>query len=312
MGQDKLPLDTEIPEDGYPPIDGEVHDSPEIGSTLGEVGRELAEGESVLGQEITKLEQTQVTSPAQQVAAPGPMSPIEMVTQLKAAGVSIDDMKEMLALQKEYQAEEARKAFYIALTKFRANPPRISKNRDVSYKNKGGTLTEYSHATLDQVASAIGECLSKYGMSFGWKTEQLENNQVRVTCTLSHEHGHSESTSLTGAPDESGGKNSIQAVGSTITYLERYTLLALTGMASSDIDNDGAGGAAPEVDVVTINENQYLDLLTLLKDTGTDEEAFAKYCQVDNLRSLPAKKYDGAIIALKSKQQRQEAGNDNQ
>jgi len=43
----------------------------------------------------------------------------------------------------------------------------------------------------------------------------------------------------------SGNKNPIQAIASTVSYLERYTLLAITGLTTKDMDDDGknAGGA---------------------------------------------------------------------
>ena len=47
-----------------------------------------------------------------------------------------------------------------------------------------------------------------------------------MTCVVSHRLGHSEENTLTAGRDESGNKNNIQAVGSTITYLQRYTLKA--------------------------------------------------------------------------------------
>lgn len=47
---------------------------------------------------------------------------------------------------------------------------------------------------------------------------------------------------MIGEPDQSGGKNNIQAKGSTMTYLQRYTLNTLLAIATED-DNDGAGGA---------------------------------------------------------------------
>jgi hypothetical protein len=62
--------------------------------------------------------------------------------------------------------------------------------------------------------------------------------------------GHSERTPLEASPDASGGKNGIQAVGSTVTYLQRYTLLSATGMAVQDQDDDGRGGKRmPEAEV---------------------------------------------------------------
>ena len=66
-----------------------------------------------------------------------------------------------------------------------------------------------------------------------------------MTCILTHDMGHSEETSLEGSADNSGSKNSIQAIGSSVTYLERYSLLAATGLAVKNADNDGAGTWEP-------------------------------------------------------------------
>ena len=42
-----------------------------------------------------------------------------------------------------------------------------------------------------------------------------------------------------GPPDSGGAKSAIQARASSKSYLERYTLLGITGLASSDGDKDG-------------------------------------------------------------------------
>ena len=55
--------------------------------------------------------------------------------------------------------------------------------------------------------------------------------------------GHSESTVLEAAPDSSGKKNAIQQVASTVTYLQRYTLLAACGLATKDMEDDDCAGA---------------------------------------------------------------------
>jgi hypothetical protein len=50
---------------------------------------------------------------------------------------------------------------------------------------------------------------------------------------------------MSGPHDQSGNKNAIQAIASTVTYLERHTAVAITGVAVSDEeDDDGAGGAS--------------------------------------------------------------------
>jgi ERF superfamily len=135
---------------------------------------------------------------------------------------------------------------------FKADPPRISKNHRVYFeaKDRAKGPTDYKHATLDHVCDQVIGALSKVGVSHRWKVSQAPDMKgdswITVTCILTHELGHAEETSLMGCPDATGNKNSIQAVGSTVTYLQRYTLLAACGLATSDQDNDGRGAAQTE------------------------------------------------------------------
>jgi hypothetical protein len=150
-----------------------------------------------------------------------------------AKGTNIDQMERLMAMQERWEATQATKAFNAAMARFKANPPQIRKNKDVSF----GT-TKYSHATLDHVTEQITQALSAVGISHTWAVEQGEK-EIAVSCILTHEMGHSERTTLRALPDTSGSKNSIQAIGSAVTYLQRYTLLAATGMAAG-VDDDGA------------------------------------------------------------------------
>ena len=64
---------------------------------------------------------------------------------------------------------------------------------------------------------------------------------MSVTCRITHRMGHSEEVSMSAFKDDSGKKNAIQQVASAITYLQRYTLLAATGLATHEQqDDDGA------------------------------------------------------------------------
>ena len=58
-------------------------------------------------------------------------------------------------------------------------------------------------------------------------------------------HNDAKCSSPQEAPlDTSGGKNNIQAMGSAVSYLERYTLLAITGLSTKEMDDDGRGAGA--------------------------------------------------------------------
>src|SRR5690606_31904525 len=79
----------------------------------------------------------------------------------------------------------------------------------------------------------------KHGLSSSWKLTKDEKDWMEVTCYLRHVGGHEESVSMGGPPDAGGAKNAIQARASTKTYLERYTLKAITGLSEQNDDTDG-------------------------------------------------------------------------
>lgn len=167
-------------------------------------------------------------------------NPLAMVADAVQRGTDPATIKALMDLAERFEANEARKAYVTALNAFKNNPPEIFKNKSVAF---GQGKTSYKHASLDQVSGVIGAALAKVGISHRWDTEQLEGGVIRVTCVLTHSLGHSERTPLQATPDNSGSKNSIQAVGSTVSYLSRYTLLAATGMAVNDgTDDDGRQG----------------------------------------------------------------------
>lgn len=161
-------------------------------------------------------------------------TPMEMVATIVARGGDMAQLEKLLDLQDRWERNEAKKAFVKAMAAFKENPPTIVKDKQASFNGK----PQYSFANLAQVSAVIGRALSAHGLSASWKTEQ-DGSAIKVTCVLTHVEGHSESCSLSAGADTSGSKNAIQAIGSTKSYLEKYTLLAITGLAADDQDDDG-------------------------------------------------------------------------
>ncbi len=171
------------------------------------------------------------------------ITPMQMIQVAVRENVDIDKLQKLMEFKERWEADEARKAYVVAMTAFKKTPLEIVKDTHVKYKNKGGGETDYYHATLSQVVAVVAPALAQHGLSYTWKTSQEQSGQITVECIITHEGGHSSSVSLMGMPDQSGGKNAIQAIASTVTYLERHTLMAATGTAAKDQDDDGAGGA---------------------------------------------------------------------
>ena len=169
-------------------------------------------------------------------------TPMELLHIAVANNLDIDKLAKLMELQKQWKLDQAREAFVKAINAFKANPPAITKNRHVSFGE-----THYDHATLDQVCAVVNRDLSKYGLSHRWAIDD-GGEMIAVTCVLTHELGHSEQTTMRGPADNSGKKNPIQARASTVTYLQRYTLLAAVGLAAGGTDNDGIGAGFEQLD----------------------------------------------------------------
>lgn len=224
-------------------------------------------------------------------------SPIDAAKVILSQGVKPEDLEKILTLQERWEANEARKAYHVAISAFKTNSPKIDKDKKVSYGN-----TKYSHASLANVVEKITAELSKHGLSASWRTKQ--NGKIEVTCQITHIKGHSEETSLSADADTSGSKNSIQALGSTITYLERYTLLAITGLATEEQDDDAV---AATVFIDDKQKSVMLDILDNLPDAKNKKAKFYGYMGVGSIDEIQAKDFDKGMKALNLSKSKAEA-----
>lgn len=218
-------------------------------------------------------------------------TPADLIKEAVAGGADLEKLEKLLSLQERWEGNEARKAYHKAMSEFKANPPKIEKDRKVAYKD-----VRYAHASLANVCEKINSALSQHGLSASWQTKQ-DNGSVTVTCKITHTNGHSEQTSLTANPDNTGSKNAIQAIGSTIAYLERYSLLCLTGLATHDMDNDAVGQE-------TISKEEVLKIKNGIKDLGGNikakEQKLLKYLKAESIEGISKIDYQKAMAAIKA------------
>lgn len=174
---------------------------------------------------------------AVQVQQRASATPGDLVRYALDNGADIDKLEKLMAMQIQWEEREAKKAYVVAMADFKKNPPEIVKTKLVEFSG-----TSYKHATLGDVAKAVIEALARHGFSHRWDVTQPGDGRIIVKCVITHEMGHSETNNMESGADNSGKKNSIQAVASAITYMQRYTLLAAVGLATVDeSDDDGAG-----------------------------------------------------------------------
>ena len=166
---------------------------------------------------------------------PTPALLLQMAVQ---QGADLEKLEKLMELQERWEATESRKAYDRAFSEFKAEAVRILKNREVT----DGPLRGKSYAELFAVVNAVTPALSKHGLSSSWKITRDEPQWIEVTCTLKHLGGHFETVSMGGPPDAGGAKNAIMARASTVSYLQRYTLKAITGLSEQGDDDDGGHG----------------------------------------------------------------------
>lgn len=196
---------------------------------------------------------------------PASTTPAQLLEIAVSQGADLDKLERLMALQERWEANEARKDFIVAMSAFKSEPLEIYKNKQVGYTTKDGEFVGYKHATLSDVANVVIPAMARHDLSHRWDVKQ-DAGRIIVTCVVTHKRGHSETVSLDGSPDNSGKKNAIQQVASTVTYLQRYTLLLATGLAAQDqSEDDGRGAGEPGADIG--------DLLAELYEITEDQQA---------------------------------------
>ncbi len=200
-------------------------------------------------------------------------------------------LEKMLEMQERYEAKEARKSFFKSLSMFQMNMPPV-------IKSKQGH--NYQYAPLCDITAIANPVLNEYGLAYRFEQQQ-SGEEISVTCVISNIEGHEERTTMTAPLDKSGSKNVVQAAGSTVQYLMRYTFIGALGITTADSDSDGR--------VLSqtgnfITDDQLEELETLLAETSSNREKFLGHFGIKQLSDLPQTNYARAKSALVTKRKR--------
>jgi hypothetical protein len=202
---------------------------------------------------------------------------IAMMERLAMAdNVDVLKIEKMMDLQERILDRNAKQSYMADFSQMQPELP--------SVERKGTAHNDKKYAKYEDVVNAVRPHLGKFGFGFSHKVNQTDA-KIEVICTLTHRSGYSESTHFVAAADASGSKNAVQAVGSTISYGKRYTLLALLGIATEDEDTDGD---------VFITEEQVLSLNSRLDEIGANKIVFCQTIKVNSLAEIKVKDYANA------------------
>jgi len=226
-------------------------------------------------------------------------TPVDLINTIITKGGDLSQLAQLMELQEKWEAKQAKANFNHARQKFMDEVKTVVKNKEGF---------GYFFASLDNIAKTIKPVLDKCNLYYSWDTDFVDGI-VHVTCVISHVDGHEQRTKLAGGPDTSGKKNSIQAIGSTTSYLQRYTLVSALGLVISDqdsdlnVDDDGDGGQK----VVPIKKNknvidkkQVEEILELIAKTKADTIKFCNHHKISSVAEMPAEQFEDCKTSLKT------------
>jgi len=234
-------------------------------------------------------------------------SPAALTRLALTHGQSLEEIGKMLELQIKYEKNEARKSYFDAVAKFKAEAPPVK-------RDKFNKWFQSWYTSLGNLLDTYNPILGKHGLSISFPINPAPgqtDNTMTVECRLSHAMGHSEAISMTSPIDQaatgkvSGQKSRtpIQDIKTTFTYLRSATCEAILGVAGSEAgsaDNDGnkTGGQS---EGNFISSDQEKKLTDAFKKTDMLEGAFLKSLRVETLSELPASKFSFAMDIIKSR-----------
>jgi hypothetical protein len=208
-------------------------------------------------------------------------TPDTFIQQAIEKGSDVAVLSGLYDLKQRYDADLAKKAFHEAMANFQSIRPELVKTSKVDFNQ-----THYKFCGLSEIEKQIKEPLTTCGLSFRFENVR-EEQETGLSCIVTHILGHSERTTLFAPVDNSGAKNTIQAIGSRNTYLQRYTLVSALALTSADEDDDGvSSGDMPYLKLLEHNAavRENMHVILAIKEALAEEdcdEAAMLYCEMD-------------------------------
>jgi hypothetical protein len=210
--------------------------------------------------------------------------------------IDVANLQALLDFQLRVEAHQAEIDFNAAKGRIleKLADIRIVKTKSVSY-DKGQTEA-FKYVPLEELDKHLAPLLAAEKMDLAYSQEQREGAGMLVRGRLKHlPGGHYEDSFMAAPFDNSGGKNPVQGVGSSNSYLRRYIACNIFNIVVVGDDDDGMGGYIDEAQAEHIRE---LIATVAAADPKKDEAAFCKYLRVRSVEELLFKDYRKATSVL--------------
>lgn len=209
--------------------------------------------------------------------------------------IPIERGEQAFAFAQKVQAEDAKKAFTIAMRDAQAEMDPIRREAE----NK---QTHSVYATFDALDRVTRPIYTKHGFVVSFDTADSPlTEHVRVLCIVMHIDGHERVYHVDMPCDGKGARGGdvmtkTHAVGSAFSYGKRYAFGNAFNIVTFK-DDDGNAASRPRQSRY-ITSAQVAELERIAKDLGADIGRFCKYGKVDRLEDIPADNFERAKRTL--------------
>jgi hypothetical protein len=210
--------------------------------------------------------QTEVVVPEQTASLELPANatlPDMVRYQVAAGGVDAPTLQKLLELQTAWEKREAEKEFVAGRARLKF--PAIPKTKK--------SLNSY-YATMDSIQEIIDPILASEGFTLSFTSgEPNEKDLIPITGKLSHRLGHSETCIIyqpIGAVSK--GMNANQAMGSAISYGQRYCAAMMLNLRFVGMDDDAQS-------LSYLTESEQMAVEDLIAECGLSPEGRSKFLE---------------------------------
>lgn len=232
-----------------------------------------------------------------------------------AQGKTPDEMTKLYDLFERMLDRSARAAFDAAFIRMAPNLPRIKRTGELLYpvdrsKPQGEKYKVTNYAKYEDIDAGIRPILSEFGFRLNFRIEPRPDGGGLIITAILSGHNHSEEATIPIPLDKSGGKNDIQAYGSSLSYGKKYSAFAVLNIVTEGEDDDGTRGG-----MRFISPEDIAELRALCTEVNRSEEAILRRMFSDSVHSFDELEQGTPHLAVKNmllgiRQQQQRPGDD--
>jgi ERF superfamily len=214
--------------------------------------------------------------------------------------IDVAKLEALLRMQREIVAEDARLQFNRSFAALSAEITQIER-RGVADMCVTGA---YKFAKREDLDAMLRPLMREHGFAVSFRPVPGSAGHLTIEGELMHVAGHSKTAELTLPPDIGPGRNSLQAMGSAISYAERYLTEMLLNVVRRDEDDDGASAADR-----LITDEQLTHISRLIHETKANVSAFLKRVvpRTERLADIRTCDFAKCVAALETKRRRMKA-----